>query len=106
MGSFLRLARAAFGKTPFHLVFFVTSKCNARCRYCFYWDQIASEECSCTWEILIALSMMYCPRIYPGVIAHGLPSASDDKNESGGDSATQKRSHSPTKLSTRDLLGT
>lgn len=44
MSSVCRLARAAVGKTPFHVVFFVTSKCNARCRYCFYWDQIASKE--------------------------------------------------------------
>jgi len=44
MSSFTNLVRAAFGKTPFHLVLFVTSKCNARCKYCFYWDQIVSKE--------------------------------------------------------------
>ncbi|HUT02505.1 MAG TPA: radical SAM protein [bacterium] len=44
MGSFLKLARAACGKTPFHLVFFVTAKCNARCKYCFYWKQIVAKD--------------------------------------------------------------
>ena len=44
MANFLKLARAAFGRTPFHLVFFVTSRCNARCKYCFYWNQIAAKD--------------------------------------------------------------
>lgn len=44
MGKMASLVRAALGRTPFHMVLFVTSKCNAMCKYCFYWDQIVKKD--------------------------------------------------------------
>lgn len=31
------------GGMPVQLIFFVTSKCNCRCRHCFYWQEINSD---------------------------------------------------------------
>ena len=25
---------------PLHLTFFVTARCNAKCKHCFYWDSL------------------------------------------------------------------
>ncbi len=29
---------------PLNLIFFITSKCNARCRHCFFWREINKSE--------------------------------------------------------------
>src|SRR3989344_3900899 len=29
-----------FIKKPVYLIFFITSKCNSKCRHCFYWDNL------------------------------------------------------------------
>ncbi|MEX2755990.1 MAG: glycosyltransferase [Candidatus Sigynarchaeota archaeon] len=29
-------------KYPSHIVFFITAKCNGRCRHCFYWQEISN----------------------------------------------------------------
>lgn len=33
-----------FNRFPSHLVLFVTARCNARCRHCFYWQNIAGAN--------------------------------------------------------------
>lgn len=39
-------ARSYFSEQPSYAVFFVTAVCNARCRHCFYWREIASAKAS------------------------------------------------------------
>jgi radical SAM protein with 4Fe4S-binding SPASM domain len=34
------LRNTYFSKDPFFLIFFVTARCNARCKFCFNWDNI------------------------------------------------------------------
>ena len=29
---------------PSYVIFFITSKCNARCRFCFYWKNIEESD--------------------------------------------------------------
>src|SRR5262249_49153220 len=39
--EYLRHVTSALGGRRFNLlIFFVTSKCNAKCDFCFYWDQL------------------------------------------------------------------
>jgi MoaA/NifB/PqqE/SkfB family radical SAM enzyme len=33
-----------FSADPSYLIFFVTAVCNARCKHCFYWEEIASAN--------------------------------------------------------------
>ena len=44
-------AEAAFGQKPFHLIFFVTARCNARCQMCFYLDQIENSNANLHKEL-------------------------------------------------------
>ena len=37
------LYRRIFSKTPIFLTFFITSRCNAKCKHCFYQNRINSE---------------------------------------------------------------
>ncbi len=40
-GEYLRYVTSALGGRRFNLlIFFVTSRCNAKCDFCFYWDQL------------------------------------------------------------------
>lgn len=36
--------RSYFSSEPSYLIFFVTAACNARCKHCFYWEEIASAD--------------------------------------------------------------
>ena len=38
--NYASLWRMFFNQTPSYLIFFVTSKCNSRCKMCFYWKNI------------------------------------------------------------------
>ncbi|MFH0876151.1 MAG: radical SAM protein [archaeon] len=40
MAVFKSLMRSYFRKTPSYLILFVTARCNARCKMCFYWRNI------------------------------------------------------------------
>ncbi len=41
MGGFTQVIRNRFfSKDPFFLIFYVTARCNARCNFCYYWDNI------------------------------------------------------------------
>ena len=42
--SSLRVKKARNLKTPTSLVFFITNKCNARCKHCFYWKELNKAE--------------------------------------------------------------
>lgn len=45
--NYLNLSKRAFldkRKLPVYLIFFVTSRCNARCNHCFYWQKTTSES--------------------------------------------------------------
>ncbi len=35
---------------PLHLTFFVTARCNAKCRHCFYWDSLNKGQTDLTLE--------------------------------------------------------
>ena len=38
--TYFRLLQSFFWDSPPYLIFFVTSKCNSKCRHCFYWKEI------------------------------------------------------------------
>ena len=40
LGDYINALKFRFNKYPSHLVLFVTAGCNARCRHCFYWQEI------------------------------------------------------------------
>lgn len=40
MNRYLAGFRGLFSKTPTYIIFFVTARCNAKCRMCFYWKEI------------------------------------------------------------------
>jgi len=42
--SYLDALKFRFNRYPSHLILFVTAGCNARCRHCFYWQEIASAD--------------------------------------------------------------
>lgn len=37
MNKYLSGFRSLFSKTPTYLIFYITARCNARCKMCFYW---------------------------------------------------------------------
>jgi MoaA/NifB/PqqE/SkfB family radical SAM enzyme len=39
-----RIKKARRLRTPTSIVFFITNKCNARCRHCFYWKELNKNE--------------------------------------------------------------
>lgn len=43
-------------KTPAQLVFFVTNKCNSRCRHCFYWQSLDNKESELSLEEIKKIS--------------------------------------------------
>ncbi|MFH1234277.1 MAG: radical SAM protein [Candidatus Diapherotrites archaeon] len=43
IGTYLRFLESFTWKNPPYLIFFATSKCNSKCRHCFYWRQIAES---------------------------------------------------------------
>jgi len=44
LGYYLRLAEPLFKKNLVMLIFFVTSRCNSKCKMCFYWRQRSRED--------------------------------------------------------------
>ena len=45
--SYLNLLKYYFiknPKTPIQLIHFVTSKCNAKCKHCFFWSKLNSKD--------------------------------------------------------------
>ena len=42
----LHFLRSYFSDQPSYCIFFVTAVCNARCRHCFYWEEIGSAKAS------------------------------------------------------------
>lgn len=46
MNKYLTGFRGLFSKTPTYLIFYVTARCNARCKMCFYWRNIDQAKTS------------------------------------------------------------
>ena len=42
--DWLHFLRSYFSAGPSYLIFFPTAACNARCKHCFYWEEIASAK--------------------------------------------------------------
>lgn len=40
MNKYLAGFRGLFSKTPTYIILYVTARCNARCKMCFYWESI------------------------------------------------------------------
>lgn len=44
MKSYINAVKFMFNKMPSHVIFFVTARCNARCKHCFYWKSISVAD--------------------------------------------------------------
>ncbi len=44
--NYLKAMKFRFNKYPSHLILFVTARCNAICRHCFYWQNSRSADIS------------------------------------------------------------
>lgn len=42
--NYLKTFNFLFSKTPPYIIFFVTDKCNARCRHCFNWEKVQNPK--------------------------------------------------------------
>lgn len=71
-----------FSKFPQYIVFFVTSKCNARCKMCFYWKEIenSNQKKELTIEEIKKISLNM-PRFYSLAISGGEPFLRNDLAE-------------------------
>ena len=38
----MQMFRGLFTSAHSYMIFFVTARCNARCEFCFYWEEIES----------------------------------------------------------------
>ena len=47
----LNFFRSYFSKYPSYLILFVTARCNARCKHCFYWEEIESSKAQLEMKI-------------------------------------------------------
>jgi len=63
---YLPFALRAFSKRgpPLHLTLFVTGRCNARCRHCFHWKEVAAGVAGPSVEQVDALAAS-CARLGP-----------------------------------------
>lgn len=61
MNNYIRSLRYAkrlfwnFG-TPLYLIFFITSRCNLKCKHCFFWKELNREENALTLEEIEKIS--------------------------------------------------
>lgn len=71
-----------FSNFPQYIVFFVTSKCNARCKMCFYWQEIekSSLKNELTLEEIKKISSNI-PKFYSLAISGGEPFLRNDLAE-------------------------
>lgn len=44
MIKYNNLVRGFFNDQPQHIIFYVTSKCNAKCNFCFFWKEIEKKN--------------------------------------------------------------
>lgn len=44
-------------KKPAYLIFFVTNRCNSRCRHCFYWKELNTKEKDLSLDEIFKFSM-------------------------------------------------
>lgn len=44
MNKYIAGFKGLFSKTPTYIIFYVTARCNARCKMCFYWREIGQAE--------------------------------------------------------------
>ena len=42
--DYINAIKFRFNKYPSHLILYVTARCNARCKHCFYWEEINSAK--------------------------------------------------------------
>ena len=44
MKSYINAAKFMLNSMPAHMIFFVTARCNAKCKHCFYWKEIDNAD--------------------------------------------------------------
>ena len=44
MKKYFKSAKFLLNKFPSHVIFFVTARCNASCKHCFYWENISEAD--------------------------------------------------------------
>lgn len=80
VGAFIRYLRRLPREKRLHtVILFVTSRCNARCRTCFYWSSL-NQEGDLTFQELERLSRTM-PRFQQLLLSGGEPTLRDDLPE-------------------------
>lgn len=65
---------------PIFVTFFITSRCNARCGHCLYWDRIGKAENELTLIEILKISK-FIPRFPKLLLSGGEPFLRDDVDE-------------------------
>jgi len=66
-----------FPRSPIFITFFVTSKCNANCGHCFYWDKLNGSRDELSLEEIEKISN-FIPPFYKLLISGGEPFLRND----------------------------
>ena len=66
LGRFAKIASSFFWKSPPYLIMFITSRCNSKCRHCFYWKQIkeSAQKRELTLEEIEKIAKNYGKLLY------------------------------------------
>ncbi len=75
--KYFRWAKFFFSSRPFYVIFYITSRCNAKCMHCFNWKLIenTAERKELTLDEIEQIAKKWgdtaawCPRISPFGIA-------------------------------------
>ena len=61
------------GNNPIYLIHFVTSRCNAQCNFCFYWEQLNQTKNELTLEEIDKVTRSFDKDLYQVILTGGEP---------------------------------
>lgn len=76
MVNYLKLASRIVnkkGNNPVYLIHFVTSKCNAKCSFCFYWEELNQAKNELTLEEIEKITRNFDNDLYHVILTGGEP---------------------------------
>jgi len=76
MVNYLRLASRIInkkGNNPVYLIHFITSKCNAKCSFCFYWKKLNQAKNELTFEEIDKLTRSFDKDLFHVILTGGEP---------------------------------